>query len=119
MRNLGRYAFRAKAQGITIACALSALAGAFYAGYIQYLDPSTASIDEGILMLSMVIIGGLGNFRGPLVGAATLIALPELLRFLQLPDTQAAAVRLGIYGLLLIVFMHIRPNGIAGTYRIE
>ena len=70
-------------------------------------------------MLSMVIIGGLGNFRGPLIGAATLIGLPEVLQFLQLPDSQAAPVRLLIYGALLVAFMRIRPNGLAGSYRIE
>jgi branched-chain amino acid transport system permease protein len=119
LRNLGRDVFRARAQAVAIACALVAIAGALYASHVRYLDPSSASLDEGILMLSMVIVGGLGNFRGPLVGAATLIALPELLRLLQLPDSAAAALRLAVYGLLLVALMHWRPKGLAGTYRIE
>jgi branched-chain amino acid transport system permease protein len=61
----------------------------------------------------------LGNFRGPLVGAALLILLPEALRFVALPDSIAANMRLLIYGVLLIVMMQFRPQGIAGDYRME
>ena len=77
------------------------------------------SLNESILMLSMVIVGGLGNFRGPIVGAAMLIQLPEILRFVALPDAIAANLRLLIYGVLLIVMMQFRPQGIAGEYRME
>ena len=77
------------------------------------------SLDESILMLSMVIVGGLGSFRGPIVGAAMLIQLPEILRFVALPDAIAANLRLLIYGVLLIVMMQFRPQGIAGEYRME
>jgi branched-chain amino acid transport system permease protein len=67
----------------------------------------------------MVIVGGVGNFRGPIIGALVLIALPELLRFASLPDAIAANLRLGIYGLLLVLMMHFRPQGLAGEYRLN
>ncbi|MEZ6138699.1 MAG: hypothetical protein R3C53_27760 [Pirellulaceae bacterium] len=67
----------------------------------------------------MVIVGGLGNFRGPVVGAALLILLPEALRFIALPDSIAANMRLMIYGVLMIMIMQFRPQGIAGDYRLE
>lgn len=70
-------------------------------------------------MLSMVIIGGIGNFRGPIIGALTLIAIPEILRFLHIPDVIAANARLLAYGLLLIVMTHVRPQGLAGEYRFK
>ena len=69
-------------------------------------------------MLSMVLVGGAGNFRGPIVGAAILIALPELLRFLNVSDVQAANLRLAIYGSLLVLMMHFRPQGLSGEYRV-
>lgn len=118
-RGLGKNTRLAKVQAFAFAGALVALAGALYAAHVRYLDPTSASLDESILMLSMVIVGGLGNFRGPVVGAAVLIALPEALRLLALPDAQAANLRLLIYGLLLILLMHFRPQGIAGEYRLE
>ena len=67
----------------------------------------------------MVIVGGVGNFRGPLVGALVLLALPEALRFAHIPDAVAANLRLMAYGLLLVMMMHFRPQGLAGEYRLE
>ncbi len=118
-RGLGKNTRMAKVHAFAISGAMVAVAGALYAGHVRYIDPSTASLDESILMLSMVIVGGLGNFRGPVVGAAVLLLLPEALRFLNLPDAQAANLRMLIYGLLLILMMHFRPQGIAGKYRLE
>ena len=54
-----------------------------------------------------------------IVGAAVLVLLPEALRFLNLPDAFAANLRMLIYGLLLVLMMHFRPQGIAGQYRME
>lgn len=118
-RGLGKNTRRTKIQVFAISSALVAIAGAMYSAHVRYIDPSSASLDESILMLSMVIVGGMGNFRGPFVGAAVLIILPEILRFLALPDAQAANIRMLIYGLLLILMMHFRPQGIAGEYRLQ
>ncbi|TAN79287.1 MAG: branched-chain amino acid ABC transporter permease [Gallionella sp.] len=108
-----------KLQAFALASAMVGIAGGLYASYVSYIDPTSFSLNESILMLSMVIIGGTGNVRGPLTGAAVLILLPEALRFLQLPDAVAANVRLLAYGLLLVVMMHLRPQGLAGTYRYQ
>jgi branched-chain amino acid transport system permease protein len=116
-RGLGKNTRLLKVQVFGVAAALAAVAGALYASYVGYLDPTSASLDHGILMLSMVVVGGLGNLRGPIVGAVCLIALPELLRAAQFPDVQAANLRLAIYGLLLVLVMHFRPQGISGEYR--
>lgn len=118
-RGLGKNTRLLKVQALATSCGLVAVAGALYAAYISYLDPSSASLEESILMLSMVLVGGVGNFRGPIVGALILIALPELLRFLHLPDAQAANLRLAIYGLLLVLMMHFRPQGLSGQYRLN
>jgi len=118
-RGLGKNARLAKMQAVAIACGMAAVAGSLYAAYVNYIDPSTASLDESILMTCMVLVGGIGNFRGPLVGAFVLLAIPEALRFAAIPDTVAANIRLGIYGLLLVLMMRFRPQGIAGDYRID
>ena len=108
-----------KLQAFAIASAFVALAGGMYAHYVSYIDPTSFTLEESILMLSMVIVGGTGNVRGPLIGAAVLILLPEALRFLNFPDGLAANVRLLIYGLLLIIMMRLRPQGLAGNYRYQ
>lgn len=118
-RGIGKNTRLAKVQAFAISSALVAIAGSLYAAHVHYIDPSSASLDDSILMLSMVIVGGMGNFRGPVVGACILVILPEILRFLEFPNAQAANIRLLIYGLLLVLFMHTRPQGIAGNYRMK
>lgn len=119
LRGLGKNSRWLKVQAVAFSCAFAAVAGAIYAGYAGYIDPSSAALDQSILILSMVLIGGSGNFVGPVVGAAVLVAIPEVLRAAQFPDALAAQMRLMLYGILLLLLMHFRPSGIAGTYRIE
>jgi branched-chain amino acid transport system permease protein len=118
-RGLGKNTRLVKMQVFAIACGLAAVAGAIYAAYVGYIDPSAASLDNSVLYLCMVIVGGVGNFRGPLVGALILLLIPEGLRFVAIPDAIAANIRLMLYGVLLVVMMHFRPQGIAGDYRLE
>jgi len=108
-----------KFQAFALASAMVGIAGGLYAAYVSYIDPTSFSLNESILMLSMVVVGGTGNVRGPLIGAAVLILLPEALRFLYLPDAVAANLRLLAYGLLLVIMMHLRPQGLAGVYRYQ
>ena len=118
-RGLGKNTRFAKVQAMAIACGLAALSGAIYCSYVSYIDPSSASLDESILMLCMVLVGGVGNFRGPLVGTFVLLLIPELLRFTHLPSIVGANIRLLAYGGLLVVLAHLRPQGLAGERRIE
>jgi len=118
-RGLGKNVRLAKVQAFAVACGLAAIAGVLYAAYVGYIDPSAASLDESILMLCMVIVGGVGNFQGPLVGAFVLLGIPEALRLVHIPDAMAANIRLMAYGLLLVLMMHFRSKGLAGEYRIE
>ena len=72
-----------------------------------------------IIILLMVIFGGMGTIGGSIVGAIVLVVFPELLRFLGLPSSIAAQMRQMIYGLLLVVLMIYRPQGILGKYRFK
>lgn len=118
-RGLGKNTRVVKMQVFAISCGLVSVAGAIYAAYVGYIDPSAANLDASVLYLCMVIVGGVGNFRGPLVGALLLLLIPEVLRFIAIPDAVAANIRLILYGVLLVVMMHFRPQGLAGNYRIE
>lgn len=93
------------------------IAGSLYAHYITFIDPSSFTVMESITILLMVVFGGMGSLVGSFVGAAVLVIFPELLRFLGMPSSVAAPLRQMIYGLLLIVLMLKRPQGILGTYR--
>jgi branched-chain amino acid transport system permease protein len=97
-----------------IGAGLAAVAGVMYAYYISFIDPTSFTVMESIFIISIVIIGGTENLWGPVVGAAVLVTLPELLRFVGMPNSIAANVRQILYGGLLIVFMLWRPQGLIG-----
>jgi len=105
-----------KVTAFGVSAALAAMAGSLYAHYITYIDPTSFTVMESILIISMVIIGGAGSTWGPLVGAVVLVMLPEALRFVGLPSAVAANLRQIIYGGLLVIMMMFRPRGLVGKY---
>lgn len=116
---LGKNTARIKVWAFVVAAGIAAIAGALYASYVTYIDPTTFSLDQSIFIFAVVLVGGAGNLRGSIVGAAVLIILPEVLRFLGLPSLIAPNVRQIVYGLLLLLLMFLRPQGIAGEYKLE
>ena len=103
MLSLGKNVKKLKIETFVLSAALASLAGVLYAHYISYIDPTSFTVDESIFILSIAIIGGLGNFKGGFLATVFMILLPEALRFVGLPDSVAANVRQIIYGILLVV----------------
>jgi branched-chain amino acid transport system permease protein len=111
---LGKDVRSFRVRAFAFASALAAVAGAMYAHYVTYIDPTSFTFVESVYILSLVVVGGAGNTRGPILGAVVLVILPELLRFVALPSTYASNVRQIIYGLMLVSFILLRPKGLAG-----
>ena len=102
MKSLGKDVKKMKIEVFVISASLASVAGVLYAHYISYIDPTSFTVDESIYILSIVIIGGLGNLRGAFLASTFMVLLPEILRFIGLPDSIAANMRQIIYGLVLI-----------------
>lgn len=100
-----------------ISAGMAAIAGGLYASYISFIDPHSFTINESIFLLSVVILGGLASLRGAVLGAITLVLLPELLRFVGFPPEISGQMRQLVYGLLLVILMIYRPRGFLGEYR--
>lgn len=111
---LGKNVRSIRIRAFAISAAGAGLAGALYAHYVTYIDPTSFTFTESVYILSLVIIGGVGTTRGPILGALLLVAMPELLRFVGLSSNVDSNLRALLYGLLLIGFAYARPNGIAG-----
>lgn len=117
---LGRNTVRLKAWAFFISAAFAGVAGLVYASYVSYIDPTSFTLDESIFIITALFIGGIGSrVWGPVVGAAVVVILPELLRFVGLPDAVAANLRQVIYGLVLIVLMFVRPQGLLGDAKLK
>jgi len=118
LRVFGYRTLHFKLAVFVIGAALAALAGALFATYITFVDPSSFTINESIFLLAVIILGGLANLRGSILGAVSLIVLPEILRFVGFPTEVAAQMRQAIYGALLVILMLYRPQGLMGEYKL-
>ena len=101
-----------------ISAAMAAVAGSLFASYITFIDPSSFTLNESIFIMAIIILGGLANLRGSILGALFLILLPEILRFVGFPDSIAAQMRQVVYGLILVLLMLYRPQGLIGEYKL-
>ncbi len=101
-----------------VSAMLAAVAGSLFASYITFIDPSSFALMESIFILAIIILGGLASNKGAVLGAVCLILLPEILRFVGFPDDIAAQMRQVTYGVLLILLMIFRPQGLVGEYRL-
>jgi branched-chain amino acid transport system permease protein len=102
--NLNRY----KALVFAASAFIAGLSGAFTAHMYTFINHETFTNATSILVLTMVILGGMGNMLGAVVGAVALTALPELFR--PLVD-----YRYLIYGIVLLLLIRFRPQGLLGS----
>ena len=109
---MGINVFKYKTLAIVIASMLAGVAGAFYAVYTSYIDPSCFTNAVSNNMLVMVIFGGLGNMFGSFLGATVLTILPEALRGFS-------EYRQMVFGAMLVILMLVRPEGLFGSVNFK
>ncbi|MDP9238046.1 MAG: hypothetical protein M3P30_11735 [Chloroflexota bacterium] len=112
-----------KLLAFAIGAAIGGAGGVIYATKQSAIFPSDFNLDVSVNVLAVVIIGGMGNVRGVLLGAMLLIGLPEVLRdfgvnvlFVHL-DNLGADYRLVIFGAALVAVMVLRPQGVLPSRR--
>jgi branched-chain amino acid transport system permease protein len=114
--NTGRY----KVQVFVLSAAFAGIGGAMFAHFQKYINPESFTLSLSILFITMVVVGGMGNLWGGLVGVVILTFLPSVIQALPrwipgLPSglSNFSNYELVLYGLLLIVFMMFLPKGVA------
>ncbi|MFA6128225.1 MAG: branched-chain amino acid ABC transporter permease [Bacteroidales bacterium] len=116
-QSIGKNVYKSKIISFTISAIFAAIPGVLYAHYISYIDPTSFTVSESIFILSIVILGGLGNLTGSFLASAFLVLLPEVLRFVGMPDNIAANMRQIIYGLILVGVMMTGRNGVMAFFQ--
>lgn len=111
---LGRNAVRMKVTLFALGSGLAGLAGGIYAHFFLYLTPEQFGIFSSAALLTMVVVGGAATIAGPVLGAVLLTALPEAIRFLDLPIAVMAPMQGIIFTLLIVLFLFLRPQGLLG-----
>ncbi len=98
---------RLKVETFAVSCFFAGVAGALFAHTANYISPDSFRFTESILILSMVVVGGLGSIPGAVIGALLMIILPEVLR-------QIGDVRMIVVGSVMFLCILTLPKGLFG-----
>jgi len=107
---LGVNVRRTKVIAFTLSAVYAGLAGGIFASFSSFIHPDSLGFTTTILVLTMIVVGGLGSIAGAVMGALILGLIQELLR--QAPSYQEI-----IYGVILILFMMYAPKGVIGALK--
>jgi len=113
--NAGIDCARLKLQAFIFSALLAGLAGGLYAFFITFISPSPFTFHTSVQFVLMAVIGGLGTFWGPLLGAVVVVTLNELLRELVplLIPGAGGEYQIIIYGVILVGLMIFQPQGLS------
>ncbi len=103
-----------KLQAFVFSGALAGLAGGLYAFYVTFVSPSPFGFHTSVQFVLMAVIGGLGTFGGPLLGAWVVVTLGEVLRWavpLVIPGA-GGEYQIIFFGVILVLVMLVRPQGL-------
>lgn len=90
------------------------IAGTFWTGYALAVSPNTFDFLLSVMVLSMVVLGGMGNHLAVILGAALIVVAGELPRLLGFSSLVPAQFKQILFGLILVVMMIFRPQGLLG-----
>jgi branched-chain amino acid transport system permease protein len=107
---LGVKTFQYKVNVFVLSAIYAAVAGSLYVHYLNFAAPESFGFTTSVLLVTMVTVGGIGSFWGPILGAILLTFLPEYLRAYEGLDVL-------IYGLLLAGSIMFMPHGLVSVFK--
>lgn len=120
-RAMGINTPRLKLLAFAMGASFGGIAGGLFAAMQGFISPESFVLTESVMVLAMVVLGGMGNIRGVILGALLLSFVPELLRYTVEPAQQALfgrmlidpdVIRMVLFGLAMVVMMLVRPAGL-------
>jgi branched-chain amino acid transport system permease protein len=111
--NIARY----KMLAFAIGSCFAGVGGVLYACQITIITPGDFGFMRSVEYLCMVVLGGLGSIVGVVVGSSVLTTAPEILR--SLVGSDASAYRMVLYGIVIIMIMVFRPQGLFGKIKVN
>lgn len=113
MEALGTNTARVKILVMAVAAGFAGIAGTLQASLVTFIHPSNFSIMLSIIVVAYLLVGGLGNMWGAVLGAVILISLPEIIATTGLvPSNLLGPMERIVYGVVLMLFVLFRPKGI-------
>ncbi len=119
LASLGKNPDRYRIAIWTVSGAIAGLAGSLYATTLFYIDPTVFVVTFSFFLLVYIGVGGLASIVGSILGPLILILFNESLRFTGLPSDFSGPIQQMLYGLLLVVLMLFRRQGLVGKYEFH
>ena len=110
-----------KLMAFAMGASFGGISGAMFAAFQGFVSPESFILMESIIIVSMVVLGGMGHVPGVILGAILLYAIPEVLRYVAGPTQQAIfgfevvppeALRMLLFGVAMVLMMLYRPEGL-------
>ena len=113
---LGKNVFAYRLQSLSIAAVLGAFSGCLLSLNVSLVYPQSFDMNFTFIGMAILIVGGLGSYRGVALGSVLIWVVLETPRFIEMPisSDRVAALRMLIVGLVLVGFASWRPQGILG-----
>lgn len=115
---LGTSIFSARNWAFIFSSCYAGIAGAFFAFYLTYIDPSSFALNEMVFILTILIVGQPGSFWGVIGATFFLVLLPEPLRFIELPPGILGPMRQMIFALILYFTVLFRKKSLFPVKRL-
>lgn len=112
--SLGKFVRRFRAVVFTVSSAMAAVAGSLYAHYMSYVSPLDFTVQVTVLILTMVIVAGTTRLWAVPLAAVLVMAITDGVRYVELPAQIAPGAQQILYGLLLLLFAVLLPQGLFG-----
>jgi branched-chain amino acid transport system permease protein len=110
--SLGNDTRKIRTLAFVFSSSAAGLAGSFFAYYMNYIDPSSFSLSEMVFILTVVIVGQPGSFFGVIGASISLLLIPELLRFIEIPPAQLGPARQLLYAAILFTIVWIKRDSL-------
>ena len=114
-----------KVRAFVLSSFFAGVAGALFAHFVPVVNPGSFTFVKSMEIVVMIVAGGLGSTTGAVVAAVSLTLLPEAMRslFVALGASGEVAqrvdqARMPVYGILLVLIMLLRPQGLFGTHEL-
>ena len=112
--SLGKFVRRFRAVVFTVSSAMAAVAGSLYAHYMSYVSPLDFTVQVTVLILTMVIVAGTNRLWAVPLAAVLVMAITDGVRYVELPAQIAPGAQQILYGLMLLLFAVLLPQGLFG-----
>jgi branched-chain amino acid transport system permease protein len=122
---MGIHTRNIKLLAFAMGASFGGISGGLFAGFQGFVSPESFNLFESVIVLCMVVLGGMGNIAGVILGAVLLTVFPEALRYLgELQElifgqvlVPPSDMRMLIFGVLLVVMMIVKPEGLLPSVR--